>query len=367
METRAPYVIIGAFVLAAIVAVFGFVYWLNNSAGLGPRTTYHVQFDGSVPGLLVGAGVLFNGIRVGEVTDLGLAPDSPRRVNATISVAASTPVRADTKVSLEFQGLTGVPVIALEGGTQVANTGQVSTLIAEPGAGLSMTQAARDALRKVDSVLSENSEPLKDTIANLKVFTEGLARNTGKLDSIVAGLEKMTGGGGPAQKITYDLRASQSPASGGKTLKGQLAIPEPTAVAMLETQRMLFSPVKDYPAFADFLWADSIPKLLQARLIDSFENYDMAHAPLRNADVGQADVQLVIDVRRFRVATESDPVAEIGLSARLVDKNGKVVASRLFEDSQKCGGIEPAAAVAAFDDAFGRIAKDMIGWTVESL
>ena len=99
-------------------------------------------------------------------------------------------MRADTKVGLEFQGLTGVPVIALEGGTQIASSGTVPTLIAEPGAGQSMTQAARDALRKVDSVLSENSGPLKDTIANLKVFSEGLARNTGKLDGIVAGLEK---------------------------------------------------------------------------------------------------------------------------------------------------------------------------------
>ena len=70
-----------------------------------------------------------------------------------------------------------------------------------------MTQAARDALRKVDSVLSENSEPLKDTIANFKVFSEGLARNTGKLDSIVAGIEKMTGGGTPPKRTTYDLRA----------------------------------------------------------------------------------------------------------------------------------------------------------------
>ena len=38
---------------------------------------------------------------------LGLAPDSPRRVNATISTASTTPVRSDTKVGLEFQGLTG--------------------------------------------------------------------------------------------------------------------------------------------------------------------------------------------------------------------------------------------------------------------
>ena len=80
METRAPFVIIGAFVLAAIAAVFGFVYWLHNTGGLGPRTMYHVQFEGSVPGLLVGAAVLFDGIRVGEVTELSLAPDNPRRL-----------------------------------------------------------------------------------------------------------------------------------------------------------------------------------------------------------------------------------------------------------------------------------------------
>src|SRR5450755_3628960 len=171
METRAPFVVVGAFVLAAIAAVFGFVYWLHNTGGLGPRASYHVQFDGSVPGLLVGAAVLFNGIRVGEVTDLGLAPDNPRRVNATISVSATTPVRSDTRVGLEFQGLTGVPVIALEGGTQLVNSGEVPTLIAEPGAGQSMTQAARDALRKVDSVLAENAEPLKNTIANLPAST----------------------------------------------------------------------------------------------------------------------------------------------------------------------------------------------------
>jgi phospholipid/cholesterol/gamma-HCH transport system substrate-binding protein len=367
METRAPFVVVGAFVLAAIAAVFGFVYWLHNSGGLGPRSTYHVQFDGSVPGLLVGAAVLFNGIRVGEVTDLGLAPDSPRRVNATISVSSTTPVRSDTKVGLEFQGLTGVPVIALEGGMQVGDSGGVPTLIAEPGAGQSMTQAARDALRRVDSVLAENAEPLKNTIANLQVFSEGLARNTGKLDGIVAGLEKITGGGTPVQKITYDLRAPQNLGPENKTIKGQLAIPEPTAVAMLETQRMLFSPMKDYPGFADFLWADSIPKLLQARLIESFENYDIAHAPLRTPDIGQVDFQLLIDVRRFRIATDQDPAAEIGWSARIVDKDGKVIASRLFEERQKFDKIEPAAAVAAFNDAFGRIAKDMIDWTVQVL
>src|ERR1700722_16077026 len=367
METRAPFVVVGAFVLAAIAAVFGFVYWLHNTGGLGPRATYHVRFDGSVPGLLVAAAVLFNGIRVGEVTDLGLAPDSPRRVNATISVASTTPVRSDTKVGLEFQGLTGVPVVALEGGVLLSNSGEVSTLIADPGAGEGMTQAARSALRRVDSVLADNAEPLKNTIANLQVFSEGLARNTGKLDGIVAGLEKKTGASLPAQKTTYDLSALQNQGAPGKTIKGQLAIPEPTAVAMLETQRMLFSPANEVPGFAEFLWADAIPKLFQARLIESFENYDIAHAPLRSADIGQADFQLLIDVRRFRLAKDAGAAAEIGLSARIVEKDGKAVASRLFEESEKFDKVEPQTAVAAFDAAFGRTAKSMIAWTVQAL
>ena len=58
METRAPFIIVGALVFAAIGAVFGFVYWLHNTGGTGARTVHHIQFDGSVSGLLVGAAVL---------------------------------------------------------------------------------------------------------------------------------------------------------------------------------------------------------------------------------------------------------------------------------------------------------------------
>ena len=114
------------------------------------------------------------------------------------------------------------------------------------------------------------------------------------------------------------------------------------------------------------MWADSIPKLLQARLIESFENYDIAHAPLRAADVGQTEFQLLIDVRKFRIAMDSVPAAEIGLSAKIIDKNGKVVASRLFEETREAGQDRAGGAVAAFDEAFARIAKNMIAWTAQA-
>jgi phospholipid/cholesterol/gamma-HCH transport system substrate-binding protein len=368
METRAPFIIVGAFMLAAIGAVFGFVYWLHNTAGTGVRTVHHVQFDGSVSGLLVGAAVLFNGIRVGEVTNLGLAADSPRRVDATIAVASDTPIHTDTKVGLDFQGLTGVPVIALEGGKEAGVSTGTLTLVADPAAGESMTQAARNALARVDTVLAENAEPLKSTIANLKTFTDGLAKNTGGLDSIVAGLVKMTGGGEPTvPKTIYDLSIPSDFASPKKPLKEQLVLPTPTAILLLDTQRFLSMSNKEFAGFANAQWADSIPKMLQIKLIQSFENYDVAHAPLRATDNPGTAFQLLIDLRSFQINTDPEPTAEIGFSARILNKDGQVVASQLFSQHKKLEKPDPASAVVAFDDAFGSIATELITWTANAL
>ena len=90
METKANYIVTGAFTLAVIFGVFGFVYWFQNTGGSGARAAYRVVFDGSVSGLRTGASVLFNGIRVGEVTALSLDPRDPRKVVALISLDRSS-------------------------------------------------------------------------------------------------------------------------------------------------------------------------------------------------------------------------------------------------------------------------------------
>src|ERR1700740_3116505 len=95
-ETRANYVLIGLFTLAVIAGAFGFVLWFSTAGGAGERTNYRVVFDGSVSGLNTGASVLFNGIRVGEVTGLALDPASPRAVVAMVSVDKAVAVRKDT-------------------------------------------------------------------------------------------------------------------------------------------------------------------------------------------------------------------------------------------------------------------------------
>ena len=71
-----------------------------------------------------------------------------------------------------------------------------------------MTNAARDTLRRLDTVLADNAEPIRSTMANLSTFTGALARNSDKLDGIVAGLERLTGGGeANARQVVYDLTA----------------------------------------------------------------------------------------------------------------------------------------------------------------
>src|SRR5579885_1713917 len=111
METRANYALIGLFTLAVIASAFGFVLWFSGAEKPGGgRNPYKVVFPGSVSGLSVGGWVLFNGVRVGEVTKIDIMPQDPSRVYAMIAINSDTPVRSDTKARLEYTGLTGPPI-----------------------------------------------------------------------------------------------------------------------------------------------------------------------------------------------------------------------------------------------------------------
>ncbi|MDO8875385.1 MAG: MlaD family protein [Pseudolabrys sp.] len=189
MEDRAKYVLIGVFTFAVVAAAFGFVYWLHNNAGNRETAAYRVIFEGSVSGLRVGGPVLFNGIRVGEVTDMRLT-DSPSQVAAILSVATTTPVRADTRVSLEYAGLTGIASVSLKGATASAppltkKEAGFLTLKADPNAGTDMSTAVRETLGRADAVIAENQESIRNSIKNLETFTASLARNSDKIDKLI--------------------------------------------------------------------------------------------------------------------------------------------------------------------------------------
>lgn len=115
METRANYILIGAFTLLAMLGTLGVFIWLASVQIDRQYTIYGILFD-DVFGLDPSGDVLFNGISVGRVIGLEIDTADPSKVFTTVEINATTPVRANTVAQLQSQGVTGVAYISLSGG-----------------------------------------------------------------------------------------------------------------------------------------------------------------------------------------------------------------------------------------------------------
>jgi phospholipid/cholesterol/gamma-HCH transport system substrate-binding protein len=188
METRASFVLIGSFTLTVIAAAFGFVLWFQSLHTTKARSPLRIVFEGPAAGLRNGGSVNFNGIRVGEVVSVKL--DNPRRVIALAMVENNAPIRKDTLVGLEFQGLTGVAAISLKGGEETApgvpmDDDGIRTLTADPNALQDVTEAIRGTLQNINRVVADNQEAVRNSLRNLETFTSSLARNAEKIDNVM--------------------------------------------------------------------------------------------------------------------------------------------------------------------------------------
>jgi phospholipid/cholesterol/gamma-HCH transport system substrate-binding protein len=374
MEIRARYTLIGLFTLLATAAAFTFVYWLNNAGGLGQRAIYRAHFENTVSGLLKGSAVLFNGIRVGEVSELQLSPENPKQVTAVLNVARQTPVRSDTKVGIEFQGLMGAPVVSLMGGT-AASTALISTdgepplLTADPKAGQNITESARTVLSHIDAIVSENSEPLKSLISNIDKFSGALARNTDRVDGILAGLDRMTGGNTKAAGAhVFDLSAAREFPKITKIPQGQLVVPEPEVLGKLFNDDIQVRAASGGQAetFAG-KWPDALSRVLQSRVIQSFENANVLKVLGRQPEGLKIDYQLLIDLRSFQVLTSPTPTAEIDFSAKIVADSGQILGARLFRATAPADIATEATAAASLNNVFTTAATDLVVWTCETI
>ena len=199
MESRANYALVGLFTLAVLAAAFGFVYWFN-SGGAGRRESVRVIFTGTVTGLGRGSSVLFNGLRVGEVTSIELQPDDPRRIYAVIQVASTTPLREDTRARIEAQGLAGVVALQLIGGAPdapvlTAKPGEpMPTIIAERSELQDIIETVRNVAQKADTMLTsldglikQNTGPINNTVRNVEKFSQALGNNADGIDKLMAG------------------------------------------------------------------------------------------------------------------------------------------------------------------------------------
>lgn len=182
METKANYVLIGAFTLltAALLLVFGL--WAAKYSSDRNFQNYQVVFSEPVTGLTEGSSVQYNGIAVGTVESLKLAPNDPRKVVALLKLQADIPVKVDTRAKMSMASLTGSPFIQLTGGSPTApsllstSDREIPIILAEPSALQNIADTANRLVARMDEVLSEeNVKHIAGTLQNLELLTGSLS------------------------------------------------------------------------------------------------------------------------------------------------------------------------------------------------
>jgi phospholipid/cholesterol/gamma-HCH transport system substrate-binding protein len=190
MKARASNLMIGSTTLAVIAAAFIGLLGFRKIHSIQQHGPLRIVFEGgSASGLHKGGNVNFDGVQIGEILSLKL--DNPRKIIALVTVDNSAPIRKDTIVGLEFQGLTGVAAISLTGGAAAAppvplDEDGVPTLTAD----LTETQSIRDTLHSVDRLLVSNQTVLKDALLSFETYTATLASSGEAIDDV---MRKATG------------------------------------------------------------------------------------------------------------------------------------------------------------------------------
>ena len=193
MKARASNLIIGFTALtvaaAAVLGVLGF----QKINGMRQQAPLRIVFEGSASGLRKGGNVNFAGVQIGTIKSLKL--DNPRKVVALAMVDSSAPIRKDTVVGLEFQGLTGIAAISLTGGAATAppvplDDDGIPLLRAD----VSEIESIRDSLHNVDRILVGNQALVKDALLSFETYTASLASKGEAIESIMRKAENAFSG-----------------------------------------------------------------------------------------------------------------------------------------------------------------------------
>jgi phospholipid/cholesterol/gamma-HCH transport system substrate-binding protein len=186
MKMRSTNLVIGTTTLAILAIGLVGLLGVRKIRTVSQETRMRIVFEGgSASGLRRGGSVNFDGVQIGEVLSLRL--DNPRKVVAEVRVDKNAPIRKDTVVGLEFQGLTGIAAISLVGGDSSdppvpADKDGIPTLTAD----LSEIQSIRDTLHNVDRVLVGNQSTIKDGLLSFETYTASLASRGDVIDKAIA-------------------------------------------------------------------------------------------------------------------------------------------------------------------------------------
>ncbi len=199
METRAPYLAVGVFVVVLVAGLVIAVLWFAQVQFREQLAYYDIYFEGSVTGLTTGSTVRDNGIPVGRVAEIRLDPADPSRVRVTVELQGGVPVKDDTVAALELQGLAGGIYIDLTGGTRdspdlARKPGERYPVIASRPSGLQqVVTSAPEVMARVialadqlSKVLSpQNVQAITETLDNFRKLSQVASSRSGEIDTAI--------------------------------------------------------------------------------------------------------------------------------------------------------------------------------------
>jgi phospholipid/cholesterol/gamma-HCH transport system substrate-binding protein len=179
---RVTNLVVGGTTLAVIAAALSGLLIYKKVHALRNQSPLRIVFNGSASGLRRGGMVTFDGVPAGEIMSIKL--ENPTRIVARIMLDDAAPIRKDTAVGIEFQGLTGVANIALVGGQASAPAAPldkdgVPTLTAD----WSEQQSITDTLHNVDHLLMDNRTTIKDGLLSFENYTASLQSEGTAIDA----------------------------------------------------------------------------------------------------------------------------------------------------------------------------------------
>jgi phospholipid/cholesterol/gamma-HCH transport system substrate-binding protein len=186
---RATNLAIGAATLAVIAAGFVGMLVVQKVRAVRNQSQIRIVFDGSAAGLRKGGGVNFDGVPAGQILSIKL--ENPRKIVVMAMLDNSAPIRKDTVVGIEFQGLTGVAAISLVGGAPSAppvplDADGIPVLSADLR---ESQESVVDTLHRVDNFLIENRESIKDAMLSAETYTASLKSKADAIDRILGKAE----------------------------------------------------------------------------------------------------------------------------------------------------------------------------------
>jgi cholesterol transport system auxiliary component len=180
-------------------------------------------------------------------------------------------------------------------------------------------------------------------------------------------LSGCSGGGSlfsSAPPPAYDLRAARHFPQRPGPARGQLVITEPAALAAFDGDKVVVRPQPgETAALNDAQWEDRLPRLIQARFIQSFENASRLRRVGRPEDKLATDFVLVSEVRRFEISAV-DQAAVVEIAAKIVsERTGRIMSARVFRAVAPTSSTQGEGAVAALNEAFVKVATELVRWT----